>query len=722
MHAMNPWIKYPLHFIAAVVGLLLLCLALLPSMSPYLIKEFSPRLLQSTELSVKNLSINYYHGRIELSDLVLKRKQTPAFELKTLTIDIDLAALWRKQLKIEKLHAKQGHISVRQGQNNLFVAEINLGGILPSKTQKDEKGADKTSSWSSSLQDVSLRDFIVTIESSALDTQLIVKHASLDSILFSPENQQQLANSKLFLELEFNNSQTHHPQQPLTIANGLTLKSEFTLKGQLPKPNIEGSGMIGNLVLGTHDIKLLDVKQVNLAHFLIELSNQKNGSIAAAIDGLTLNDSRVLKSNKKSENAIEVKQFRIDHINFDKHRNSLRLGEVLIKDSNIQLDINEDRNIAQFVSIQSLAASYQEKKDSGDETQQRATKEQNEAEPLTFTLEKLLIEKSNINIIDHSIKPLVSHNIKIKYFQAGPYQSTQQQQNTKMQLSATLNQQALFKAQVTLTQQQPKLSLTANYQLSNFDLTAESSYLDATTGYFIHTGQLNSQAQISIDAGILDTAINLKIRAIELQRTNQEKSQRLDTSLQLPLDTTLSLLRDGNGDIDLKLPIQGDINSPEFNINDAIQQISRKALTEASLLYLQQAFQPYGALISVGSWLHNQSKKIRLDPILFNPGSNQLNTKEIAYIDKLGELLDAKQSLRIKVCPIIGLLEQQWLDQQTEVQSTPISLEQISDLRVKALQQYLVEKHHIEATQIIACKPQYQASSKPEASYLHLEI
>lgn len=699
----------------------MLSLAILPILSPYLIKELSPRFLQSSELSVKHLDINYYHGRIELSGLALKHQQIPTFELKSLTIDIDLAALWRKQINVEKLHAAQGHISVHQDKNDLFIAELSLKQFLENKPEKGQQAANKASSWRSSLEDVSLRDFTIAIQSSTLNTQLSVKKANLADINFSPTNQQQFANSKLKLELEFNNSQVNHPEQPLIIDSGLSIDSELILKGPLAKPSIEGSVMIAKVGLSSPEVELLNLNELSVGRFLIELSNKKNGSITAAFNDTTLKQGRLLKIHEQSEAAIVIEQIQIDRMSFDKHSNHFSLSEISIKDSILQLDIDANKNITQFLPIEKLATSFQEQKNSKDKVAKQ-TREEAKPEILTFKLEKLLIENSNITIKDHNIKPLVSHNINVDSLQAGPYLSKQEQQDTKINLSATINQQAQLKAQATLTQLLPKPSLIASYHLNDFDLTAESPYLDAATGYFIHTGQLNSQAQISLGSGMLDTVINLKIRAIELQRTNQEKSERLDTSLQLPLDTTLSLLRDSNGDIDLRLPLQGDIHSPEFNINDALQQVSRKALTEASLLYLQQAFQPYGALISVGSWLHDQSKKIRLDPIAFTLGSSQLDSKKTAYLDKLGKLLNSKQSLRIKACPIIGIQEQQWLNQQTETDKASLSLEQISKQRVKALQQYLAENHQIKAAQIIACKPQKQTSSEPEASYIHLEI
>ena len=42
--------------------------------------------------------------------------------------------------------------------------------------------------------------------------------------------------------------------------------------------------------------------------------------------------------------------------------------------------------------------------------------------------------------------------------------------------------------------------------------------------------------------------------------------------MDLPLDMAISLLQDGEGKIDLKLPIKGDLDNPEFEIKSVVQK------------------------------------------------------------------------------------------------------------------------------------------------------
>ncbi|MCV6628061.1 MAG: hypothetical protein OIF38_18350, partial [Cellvibrionaceae bacterium] len=136
---------------------------------------------------------------------------------------------------------------------------------------------------------------------------------------------------------------------------------------------------------------------------------------------------------------------------------------------------------------------------------------------------------------------------------------------------------------------------------------------------------------------------------------------------------------------------------------------------------------PYGSLITVGSWLSDQAQKIRLDPIEFDAGQSQLNQAQLAYIEKLGKLLQDKQKLRIKACPIASPSETAWLEQQAQQanaeQAPPPIEEQIQTLqkqRLDGLQKQLLEQYQIEPSRIIPCHA--QQDTKAQKPYLHLEI
>ena len=60
----------------------------------------------------------------------------------------------------------------------------------------------------------------------------------------------------------------------------------------------------------------------------------------------------------------------------------------------------------------------------------------------------------------------------------------------------------------------------------------------------------------------------------------------------LPLDTALELLRDSDGNIALSVPVSGDVDNPQFDYSDAINQAMLSAAKGAVLIY----FQPLGLL------------------------------------------------------------------------------------------------------------------------------
>ncbi|MFH1728334.1 MAG: hypothetical protein ABIA04_07945 [Pseudomonadota bacterium] len=182
----------------------------------------------------------------------------------------------------------------------------------------------------------------------------------------------------------------------------------------------------------------------------------------------------------------------------------------------------------------------------------------------------------------------------------------------------------------------------------------------------------------------------------------------------MPLDYALSILRDKNNDVKLSLPITGNIENPDFNINSIIFKTLGKALKMASVSILKNLFQPYGALITVvklakmgGDYI----TRIQLDPILFDAGSTNVNQQIKEYLEIVKKLMNEKIELRLTIC---GIATDADLLNSDKVKNNKDKLLPMAEERSKVIYEYLSEQG-INAERLFLCNPEIdnEAEAKP---------
>jgi hypothetical protein len=170
-------------------------------------------------------------------------------------------------------------------------------------------------------------------------------------------------------------------------------------------------------------------------------------------------------------------------------------------------------------------------------------------------------------------------------------------------------------------------------------------------------------ADITLHDGQLGGNTDILLKNSKLEPADEDTIDRVSKQIAMPLDTALSVLRDDNNNIKLEVPLSGDITDPDVGINDVINQISTKALKTATLYYLKQSLQPYGAFISLASFAGDQLFAVRLNDLEYVALATDLTDKQKEYLDTVGKMMSKKTDLELQVCPVVSNDEaKQWGD------------------------------------------------------------
>ncbi len=330
-----------------------------------------------------------------------------------------------------------------------------------------------------------------------------------------------------------------------------------------------------------------------------------------------------------------------------------------------------------------------------------------EASPFNFSLGQFqMLDNSYVAFQDGQFTPAVTTRFTIDSLSMKALSSNKKDSKTLLSLAAHLDEFSKIRLDGWLKPFSSGRDLSLKGELEAIDLPPFSPYSEAAVGYHIATGHLDLNFDMEIRDEQMDMHNQLKLRHFEIEETDADKSESLSESMGVPLGLGLSLLRDSDDTIQMNVPIDGQLDAPDFDVNSLIAKSMGKALGNASVKLLKLAIQPYGVLVATGEFLDKQWDSLDLKPIVFESGSEQLTAAEMPYMDKLSGLLADKKDLRIKLCGVASVEDHTALSNMT-APASPIDDARLNSLakdREVVVKRYLVE-HGINGKRLTLCKP-----------------
>jgi Domain of Unknown Function (DUF748) len=196
----------------------------------------------------------------------------------------------------------------------------------------------------------------------------------------------------------------------------------------------------------------------------------------------------------------------------------------------------------------------------------------------------------------------------------------------------------------------PALDLDLSF--TGVDMVLLTPYSGTYAGYAIERGLLSLDLTYGLENDQLQGKNNVLIEQLKLgDKVDSDKA------VDLPLELALALLTDVNGVIDLKVPVEGDVNDPEFAIGGVLASAFVNLITKAVTA-------PFNLLASlVGS-------EDDLQRIPFSAGNADLNEPAMARLEQLNQALQQRPGLTLVVSGRLNLesdrerLQRQTLEEQ----------------------------------------------------------
>ena len=242
---------------------------------------------------------------------------------------------------------------------------------------------------------------------------------------------------------------------------------------------------------------------------------------------------------------------------------------------------------------------------------------------------EIVIEDGYVRFLDQTTQPPFSNDIS-------KLSVSVKDLSNKPSQRATVRTQAVIGGDATLDVRGEMAAIGAptyvnmTTELNKLALPSANPYVDGAIAWIIRRGQLTAKLESKIDKDQLDLKNDILIGNLRVapSRPSDEVKKRIG----LPLGLIVALIKDGDGNIHVNVPISGTLTDKQFDFSDAIWTAVKNVIVNV----LKAPFRAIGGLFTSGD---DKIEEIKVDPVVFAAGSAVLGPELERQTVRVGDFL-----------------------------------------------------------------------------------
>nr|WP_314903790.1 DUF748 domain-containing protein [uncultured Campylobacter sp.] len=413
------------------------------------------------------------------------------------------------------------------------------------------------------------------------------------------------------------------------------------------------------------DIKLNDA---NLPRYFVYAKNYLDASLKsgelnaelnvkyaaeASVSGKA-NIANIELADGSGDKVFAFKNLKLSKISFAK--NFLNLERVTLSAPFLKAHLNKERelNLSRLVKNKDgtkaeKTANAEPKKTSvadkkGTKTEHKASdaktaKQDQEEGDFGFAVKQILVEGGEVDFSDASLfMPFATRIAKLE----GVLFEVDQKRPTMGTFEGVVGKSGFSKIGLKLLPFDLKKSTEIKLGFKDIDLKDVTPYSGQFLGYKIEKGKLNLTLNYEVADSKLKGSNIVNLDTLTLGEKVESKD-----AVDLPLSLAISILSDQNNQINIDLPVEGDLNDPDFKYGGIVWAAVKKLFADITLA----PFRFLGNALGLGSE--------DLSTIDFMAASNELIVSEQAKIGDFIKLTSAKPKMKLSITPVYADVDEE---------------------------------------------------------------
>lgn len=352
---------------------------------------------------------------------------------------------------------------------------------------------------------------------------------------------------------------------------------------------------------------------------------QRAGKMSLTAKGGVSSGNLMLKEAKSGKRFAEWQKLTFEGIDFSLLPDKLAIREIHAVKPGANFEIFEDRTT-------NVDAIFQTKKRSIPAPKARAGEEKRVAKKsFPFSVQRVKVDEAILDFSDVSL--VLPFQTRIQNF-GGTISgiSTAPGARTLFKLDGRVDEYGEANLEGTLDLMQHNAFSDMTLIFRNVEMSSLSPYSGTFAGRRIQSGKLNAELQYRIDNNRLASHGNIELDQVVLGAEIVSPKAK-----SLPLDLALALLSDSSGKINVSIPVEGNVNDPQFAYGSVIWDAIVNVITKV-------ATAPFTALASTFGGGEED-----LGEIFFIAGKNGLPPAEIEKLKKVAHGLESRPNVVLNV-------------------------------------------------------------------------
>jgi len=550
----------------------------------------------------KKINVRINNAKLTLANIDLSDKKSGKTLINTKNITLnDFNMYWPKQsIFIDSLKIDDTNLYTKLSKDGV----INLAKAfdMKSKHSKDEQNTTSSKPWKYILKNATLDNTNIYFD----NLQLKVPTKTQISKLFLhvsniSSNKKEATRYKLGLILNKNSK---------IKASGSVLQSPLSTKSKLIARDIRITDFKNYLAPFVN----FKIKKASLninANINAKLGHKPNIKINASTDIKNLQ----IDTNK-NEKLLAWNNLSINGIRFKTSPNSLIIKNIKLSKPYIVAHIKKDRS-TNFSNL--IKKSKKEKK------------KKRKSNPIKIKIGPIKLVNGKTDYSDDSL-PFPFHTLI--HDLNGDISTLDFGSTTPsvVQIDGKIDKYGYADIQGTILPFKLKKRADINILFKNIDLTSLTPYSGKFLGYKIKHGKLSMDLNYKISNASLKGSNKINIDTLDLGDTVKSKD-----AVNLPLGLAIALLKDSKGQIDIDLPVSGDMDNPDFSYGGVIWGAIGHMITGI----VTAPFRFLGSLLGI--------KGDDLKAIDFKIGSYKVISTEQEKLTNLQKIMGKRPNIKIEI-------------------------------------------------------------------------
>lgn len=643
--------------LGTVVGVLMLLSLLAGPIAKSYIEKHSKELCHRV-VKIDKLNLNLFRGVLKIKGFkMLEENEKEEFlTFDELKINISLMKLLAKEVKLTEVKLVKPEADIVQNGDR-----FNFTDIIDHFSSDDEKPKKENSNWTVLLRKISLENGHFAYKDAVKDSYVGMKDLSLaiPELYFGGNN------SDADVHFEFENG------------GDFNLKMGYDLQVGKYKMDLN----INNLGLEILKPYLLDMVKISDFAGNLTTTLKIEGSMEHILD-LTVMGSlqldKLAAKGMKDEHVASVEQILVDINKIDLKNELYHLNNITILGLNVDYlmepgystlalfsDTTQNDTIENSYENNEVAQST----DVEVELDTNIVVETSQPSKANLIIEHFEVKSSSINYTDKTLKqefalPIRNINIVSSQFALN--------KKSSVQLSAIVGEggilEALWNGKVSDFSTQ---DITLN--IKDLRMCDFSPYCIHFTAHPILDGLLNFKSENSIVENILQSNNHLQMYNCKVDK----KIKDFEPEFNIPLRAALYVLTDRKGRVDIELPVEGNIASPQFSFKKAIMKVLTNFLVKV-------ATSPINFIINATE--ENQSIFSNMELPM---ETSEFSAADYAKLNDIMEFMKEKEQMNLNVAVV--------LDEQSFALNSTDSLQMTEQLMAAEQEKFIMLTHYFES-------------------------